>query len=171
MEDTGKRPGGLTALAVINFILGGISLLGILITVSGFQMRNIEAREQMLDERIENDPNLVERNPEVAEQKEQLELEKKIYNNPNAKIINFLSLVPAALLIASGIGYLKQKKMLGRMMGSLYAVTSIILGIVNLLIIYEIINKTFGLLGLIGFIYPVLTLFLLNVTFKDDLVE
>ena len=61
--------------------------------------------------------------------------------------------------------------MLGRMMGSLYAVTSIILGIVNLLIIYEIINKTFGLLGLIGFIYPVLTLFLLNVTFKDDLVE
>jgi len=171
MEESGKRPGGLTALAVINFILGGISLLGFFSVVSGLQMRMIEANEQILNERIQNDPNLVVREPKIAEQKEKLENTKEALNDPIVKIISCSGLVIAALLIASGVGYLKQKKLLGRTMGNLYAVISILLEMANILIVYPKVDEKFGLLSLIGFIYPALTLFLLNVTFKDDLVE
>ncbi len=171
MEETGKRPGGLTALAVINFILGGISLLGFFSVVSGLQMRMIEANEQRLNERIQNDPNLVVRDPEIAKQKENLEQTKESLKDPKVKILNCSGLFLAALLIASGVGYLRQKKLLGRTMGNLYAVISILLGITNILIVYAKVETKFSLLSLVGFIYPVLTLFLLNVTFKDDLVE
>ena len=169
MEDTGKRPGGLTALAVINFILSGIFLLGILGTIFG--KYGIEMNEKVLDERIKNDPNLVERDPQVAEQKENLAKAKKALSDPNLRMITFISIVPMALMIVSGVGYLKQKKMLGWTMGNLYAVISIILGIVEISIVDEDITGGFSMESLIGFIYPVLTLFLLNVTFKDDLLE
>ncbi len=169
MEDTGKRPGGLTALAVINFILGGILLLGALGTILG--KYGIEMSEKAIDERIRNDPNLVEREPQVAQQKEDLEMAKKILSDPTVRTLNLLGLIPTGLLIVSGVGYLKQKKMLGRTMGNLYAVITIVLGIAEIVLIDKEYTEGFGLASLIGFIYPVLTLFLLNVTFKDDLVE
>ena len=61
--------------------------------------------------------------------------------------------------------------MLGRTMGNLYAVVSIILGIVGIVSVDEDLGGGFGLASLIGFIYPVLTLFLMNVTFKEDFTE
>jgi hypothetical protein len=131
----------------------------------------IEASEKVLDERIKNDPNLVEREPQVAQQKEDMEKAKKALSDPNLRMLTFLSLIPVALLIVSGVGYLKQKKMLGRMIGNLYAVISIILGIAGVALIDEEITGGFSVGSLIEFIYPVLTLFLLNVTFKDDFAE
>jgi hypothetical protein len=169
MEDTGKRPGGLTALAVINFILGGIFLLSILGVVLG--KYGIEMNEKALDQRIQNDPNLVERDPQIAKQQEDLETAKKALSDPTLRMLTFLSIIPTSLMIVSGVGYLKQKKILGWMMGNLYAVISISLGIAEILMIDEEITGGFGIASLIGFIYPALTLFLMNVTFKEDFAE
>ena len=169
MEDSGKRPGGLTALAVINFILGGLVLL----SIPGLYMGKfgVEMQEKELNRQLQEDPNVAQ-NEKWIKAKEKNESDKETLADPKVKIFTFITVLPGSLLIISGIGYLKQKKMLGRIMGSLYAVISIILGILEIVLIYNKDTKSeFSLLNLIGFIYPVLTLFLLNVTFKDDLVE
>lgn len=168
MEDTGKRPGGLTALAVINFILGGMTLL----SIPGLYMGNfgVGMQEKELNRQLQEDPNNAQ-NENWIKAKEKNEKDKKTLADPKVKIFIFLSVIPGALLIISGVGYLKQKKGLGWILGNLYAAISIALGIVSLVIIDKEIRGDFTLLNLIDYIYPVLTLFLLNITFKDDLVE
>ena len=79
----------------------------------------------------------------------------------------FSYLVVITLLIISGIGYLGLKKTLGYKMGNLYGIASIITSIISIMIASE----KFGLWGVIGFIYPALTLLLLNTTFKEDFVN
>jgi hypothetical protein len=78
-----------------------------------------------------------------------------------------LSLVSVLLLIVSGVGYLGLKKMLGRTMGNAYAVVSIASSVIGIVML----NTGFGLSTIIGLVYPVLTLILLNTTFKDDFVN
>lgn len=78
-----------------------------------------------------------------------------------------LSLVSTALLIVSGVGYLKQKKFLGQKLGSLYG----LLGIATTVFGLVATNQSFGIGSIIGLIYPVLTLVLLNTTFKEDFVN
>ena len=77
-----------------------------------------------------------------------------------------LMALSAALLIVSGVGYIGQKRVLGRMMGNFYGITSIAnngLTLAN--------GGEFSFFIIIGLIYPVLTLILLNTTFKEDLVN
>ena len=77
-----------------------------------------------------------------------------------------LMALSAALLIISGVGYIGQKRVLGRMMGNFYGITSIAnngLSLAN--------GGEFSFFIIIGLIYPVLTLILLNTTFKEDLVN
>ena len=77
-----------------------------------------------------------------------------------------LMALSAALLIVSGVGYIGQKRVMGRMMGNFYGVTSIVnngLSIAN--------GGEFSFFTIIGLVYPVLTLILLNTTFKEDLVN
>ena len=73
----------------------------------------------------------------------------------------------AALMITSGVGYLGQKRFLGRTLGNTYAILSILNNVLSL----ATLHQGFGIGTLIGLIYPVLTLILLNTTFKDDLVN
>ena len=104
-----KRPGGLTALAVFNFIFTGLNLLGILGWVIIFLVIiGIIPTENMQEA-----------------QKAQMEAFKEL-GIPVFILFFILSIVSSVLLLLAGIGYLKQKKFLGRTIGNLYAAITII---------------------------------------------
>ena len=137
----GKRPGGLTALAVLNFVFGGLSALGILAV---FALIGAAAHTE-----------------------EGAKAVKEI-TAPGKGILwtqVLLGLVTVGLMIASGVGYLGQKRFLGRTLGNAYAVCSLVSTGIG------IATTGFELMSMVGLVYPVLTLALLNTTFKDDLVN
>ena len=148
-----KRPGGLTALAVINFVLCGLGVLGLLGMVAFFAMADMVPKEGM-DENA----------------RAQIEAMKEM----GVGMLIFLmaiSLVAYVLLLLSGIGYLQQKRVMGRVLGNAYAVFSIGSGVVSALVLAPELGGGFTLGSLIGFVYPVLTLVLVNTVFRDDLVQ
>lgn len=137
----GRRPGGLTALAVINFIFGGFAviLFGLVLLGGAF----LSAADSS--------------DPDVQKAKE---------------LAGFIWLFAAYygtiafLLIASGVGYLQMKRVLGRVLGNVYA----LLAIAYVAVILAV-GQPFGIGTIIGLIYPVLTLALLNTTFREDFVN
>jgi small-conductance mechanosensitive channel len=134
-----KRPGGLTALAVLNFVFGGLAIIAIFALLALFSVADAVAKEVASD----------------------------VPNKGALSFIVLLSVASAGLLIASGVGYLGQKRFLGRTLGNAYAAVSI--GSTGLALV--LLPVGFGISDLIGLIYPVLTLILLNTTFKEDLVN
>jgi hypothetical protein len=137
----GKRPGGLTALAVFNFIFGGLGALAVLAVLALIGAAGA-AGAKLGDAAAA----------------------------PGAGVLYlslFLGLIAVILMICSGVGYIKQKRFLGRTLGNAYAVTSLINTVVGIVAI----KSGFGIGTIIGLIYPLLTLFLLNTTFKDDLAN
>jgi hypothetical protein len=150
----GKRPGGLTALAVINFVFAALLLLGIAGLVF-FLFGGLEFLLKMAKE--------------SGSETDLAEAEKLAEKMTPSLLITAIALsaVQFVLMIASGIGYLKQKLFLGRKLGNAYAVVAIGTTIFGIAMAVE----DFSIMTMIDFIYPILTLFLLNVTFKDDLVR
>lgn len=141
----GKRPGGLTALAVLNFVFGGLGALGAL------GMMALAAAASSVSSSIESAGG-------------------EVHAGPGAGLFYLVTLmmaVSAFLLITSGVGYIKQKRFLGRTLGTAYAVLSIGSSVLSL----ALLHTGFGIGSIIGLIYPVLTLILVNTTFKDDLVN
>ena len=82
-----------------------------------------------------------------------------------------IELVVAALMIVSGVGYLKLRRFLGKTLGTIYAVLAIAWAGVEIGYMQKILEQDFGLLNMIGFIYPAITLFCLRMVFKDDFVN
>ncbi len=136
----GNRPGGLTALAVINFVFGG---LGCLVLVGLFMI--LGAADQVTEGQVTAD----------------------VASSGSVLFPLLFSVITVALLIVSGIGYLGLKKGMGFKMGNLYAVISIVGSIVSIIMM----SQGFSIGNIIGFIYPAVTLFLLNTTFKEDFVN
>lgn len=137
----GKRPGGLTALAVLNFVFGGLAVIGLLALFA-----LLKAADSAVGE--------------LSQGKESLGA-GKLY------IGLAIGILSAILLIVSGIGYLGLKKFLGRTLGNAYAVVSLGSTVYGLVIL----KGGFGVGTIIGLVYPLLTLFLLNTTFKEDFVN
>jgi hypothetical protein len=153
---SGNRPGGLTALAVINFVFGGLgclSALGMIVLIPLLGQITAQAGDIP---------------PEQAAQLEALqEVGAGIFIT-----IGVLSIITAALLIISGIGYLKLKKVLGRTVGNAYGILGIASTLATMLWLPAALGGgSFGIGTIIGLIYPVLTLVLINTAFKDDLVN
>lgn len=149
----GKRPGGLTALAVINFVFGGINALGALGMAAMLALINtaVGAAGEAGDESMS----------EAA----------KAWEEVGMGLFYFLFLlmaVTAFLLIASGVGYLKQKKVLGRGLGNAYAILQIVYAIVWGMMVTTEAGGGFSIMTIVGLVYPLLTLALLNTTFKHD---
>lgn len=142
----GKRPGGLTALAVLNFVFGGLGALGVLAL---FALLGLASHAVSMAE--DAGATVTSTGPSVG----------IIY------VSILLAAVSVILMITSGVGYLKQKRFLGRTLGTAYAVLSI----GNTIIGVAMLHTGFGIGSIIGLIYPVLTLILVNTTFKDDLVN
>ncbi|NQT00500.1 MAG: hypothetical protein HQ580_00605 [Planctomycetes bacterium] len=148
-----KRPGGLTALAVINFIFSGWGLIGLIGLAALFAFIGKIPTENM---------------QEV--QKAQIEALQNL-GLPMLIFICVLNILSSALLLLSGIGYLKQKKFLGRTMGNIYAVITIISSVITGIMFPSELEGGFNIMTMVGLIYPVLTLILINTTFKDDLTN
>lgn len=175
MVEGGKRPGGLTALAVFNFIGGGFDLLGALGTaVIVFLLATaIEHAEEV--ER-EQDKTNAERSAEdpPPERSDEVEELRKMGITPTKLWIKVgLLVVLAILLVTAGVGYLQQKKFLGRTLGNVYAVLSLGTAAFDYSMIAGMPNKPAStMIGIaIALVYPILTLILLNTIFKEDFVR
>ncbi len=151
--DEGKRPGGLTAMAVLNFIFGGLSILSILFLAAVIA---IVFSTEVADE---------------AQQKIKEAFEKEGVTSAMLVFSFSLSLIASILLIISGVGYLKQKKVLGRGLGNAYAIIAIASSVVSVIMMPKEGGGGFNLMTMIGLIYPVLTLALLNTVFKEDFIH
>ncbi|HEU0036450.1 MAG TPA: hypothetical protein VFQ53_37820 [Kofleriaceae bacterium] len=138
----GKRPGGLTALAVLNFVFAG---LGIIALLAVFALLGAAAKAGALDGA----------SSEVGVSK------GVIY------AMLALGVVRMVLLLASGVGYIGQKRFAGRTLGNVYGVLAIADTVMSL----TLLKSGFGVTTIIGLIYPLLTLALINTTFKNDLVN
>ena len=149
----GRRPGGLTALAIVSFILAGLSLLSLFGMIALFGLMDKMPTEQMNET-----------------QKAQMEAVQNM-GAPTLVLIVVLTLLSGLLLLLSGIGYLKQKKVLGRVVGNVYAISSIVGSIISGLLFKTELGGGFNVGTIIGLIFPVLTLALINTTFKDDLTN
>lgn len=154
---SGNRPGGLTALAVINFILGGLSLLGSLGTMALIPFLGRIA-EQASTQNM------------TPAQQEQIQALADV-GSGTFLVLLCISLISAILLIVSGIGYLKLKKFLGRTLGSAYAIVGIVSSASSSALMPDTLGGGFNIMVIVGLIYPVLTLILLNLTFKEDFVN
>jgi len=139
----GKRPYGLTALAVLNFVFVGFVAVG----------------AQALWARY----SLVPATPDVTITAYSLTQQ----DGPMILMAAILMLVSMTLLIVSGIGYIGQKKILGQRVGSIYGM----IGIAGTVLVILVAKTGFGIETIIGLTYPILTLVLLNTTFKEDFVN
>ena len=148
-----KRPGGLTALAVINFIFSGWGIIGLLGLAAFFAFIGKIPTDDMQET-----------------QKAQIEAFQNL-GLPVFIFIFTLSFISSLLLLLSGIGYLKQKKFLGRFLGNTYAVITIISSVISGIMFAPEIGGGFNIMTMVGLIYPVLTLILLNTTFRQDLTN
>jgi len=153
MAATNKRPGGLTTLAVVNFILAAFSVLGIL----GLAV-------MLVMPRMDN-PNI------TPQQQAQIDAMMNTGTTTFILLIVVPTVIGTVLLLLSGVGYLKLRKFLGRTLGNTYAVFSILTRIPIMLRASVVLGGGFRLTSLINLIYPVLTLILLNTVFKDDFVN
>jgi len=151
----GKRPGGLTALAVINIIWGAITVLVAMGLVAA--------------------PLIVEKAAEGGDEQAQKALQemRQALEDMGALwyVVIGITCVSAVLLLMSGIGYLKQKKFLGRTLGNVWAILSIVGSALGGFMTAEAVGGGFSTGTIVGLVYPVLTLILLNGTFKEDFVR
>ena len=148
----GRRPGGLTALAVLNFVFAGLNALNLLGAVFIFAMAG-ELKQAM----------------DTAEDRAVLEA----FENMNMglwALILISGVLALVLLIASGVGYLKMRKW-GRTAGNLFAIISIISGVMGAVMTPAELGGGFSITTIIGLVYPLLTLYFINITFKDDLAN
>jgi hypothetical protein len=216
----GKRPGGLTALAVINFVIAGLRFITLLFLAGFFAIAGMITLDQMNETQkslikeyqtmnktqkaqinafrkmnetqkaqSEAFQNLDETQKKQIEafqnlsgtQKAQIEFYQDMDETQRAQIEAFLNMklglfififaltiVSGVLLLLSGIGYLKQKKLLGWGLGNAYGIISIVSSIVSAFMFPAEIGGGFNIGIIIGFIYPIITLVLLNTTFKED---
>jgi len=145
-----KRPGGLTALAVLNFVFAGISLLGVLAMLVVFRMADS-----------------LKTNAHSPQDRFALEALEHM-NTGLWVLIVASSVIATALLIVAGVGYLKMRRW-GRRAGSAYAVTAIASAVLGVMVIPDELGGGFNIGTVLNLVYPLLTLFFVNVTFKDDL--
>jgi hypothetical protein len=148
-----KRPGGLTALAVINFVFSGSGFLSLFGFLAFFALRG----------KIPTD-NMQEAQKVQIEALQNMGLSMLVF-------ICVLNIVSSVLLLLAGIGYLKQKKFLGRTIGNIYVVISIINSVITGILFAPELGGGFNIGTILGLIYPLLTLILLNTTFKEDLTN
>ena len=149
----GKRPGGLTALAVLNFVFGGKDCLNALSLLVALAVKSGAIP-------LPDDKGMDEFAKFLAEVPEQV-----IY------ALMAFHVVSAFLMIASGVGYLRQRRSWGRMLGSIGALVWMGGALAVAAMLPEEADGGFTLYTMVMLIYPVLTLILLHTTFREDFVR
>ena len=144
-----RRPGGLTALAVLNFVFTGFGLLSLLALVAVLQF----ADPEMMATASEEDRRAMAAFSELG--------------MGRWGLIVGSGLVTSVLLLVAGIGYLKVRRW-GWVTGNLYAVLAILTSVLTVVLMPPTLGGGFNLMTVVGLIYPVLTVILLNTTFKSE---
>ena len=139
----GKRPGGLTALAVLNFIWGGLSAIFALLFLTASVLVHGAAKA------VEN------AGGEVKETGVAI-----------LWLIFAFSAISAFTLITSGVGFIKQKKY-GRTFANVYAVCSL----ASTGLSVGMAHSGFGGGTVAGLVWPILMLIFVNTTYKNNLVN
>jgi hypothetical protein len=172
----GKRPGGLTALAVFNFIGTGIDFLGLagILVMMAFGDLRADAMEREARNRAVERAKADGRDPATAEispnERQQIAVRRAYESGINAIVQVAGIALCGGLLLAAGVGYLRQRRW-GRIVGNIYVVCSVASAIHAMGIVPAESGGGFRFAALIGFVYPALTLYLANVTFREDLTR
>src|SRR5262245_54259561 len=145
----GRRPGGLTALAVLNLVFGACDVLG-----AGGCALQIAVVNGAVDLGKKAEPDI----------EKMIALWERL-GTDLLYLVTASYAVCAVLLIVSGIGYLKQHRFWGRTVGNLYALASIGFVIATPFVVKDGAERGFDLSMLVNVVYPLLTLVLLNTTF------
>jgi|ERR1043166_6978600 hypothetical protein len=147
------RPGGLTALAWINFILAGYLLMsatGVIMTMVFRPKIELAASRAAAEaaEEADEDPVVTQELP------------------PDHVLVLFVCLmaVCAVLYVVAAVGYLKLKFILGRVLGTVTALFAVGTALAEIVLSPRGIQVGHYL----GLMYPALTLLLLHVTFRHD---
>lgn len=149
----GKRPGGLTALAVINFILASVTLISLLGLAAIFAFIGKVPTDKM---------------DEAA----RVQIEALQGMGVGLFVFIFvLTIVSGLLLLLSGIGYLKQRRILGWGIGNAYGIIGVVSAVASGFLFPSELGGGFSISRIIDLLYPLLTLILLNTTFKEDFTE
>lgn len=153
----GQRPGGLTALAVLNFVFGGLGLIGsfMLLALLSVGHKLAEATTEF-GQRMAREAGDNEAAREIGQAFSEVH-----YSTGAVYLCVIIGVVVAALLIVAGVGYMKQSRTSGYIVGHVYA----ILAIINAILAWAMLSQA-GFSLIIGVAYPVITLALLNTAFK-----
>jgi len=159
-----KRPGGLTALAVLNFVFGGFGIIGGLMALA---VGGVASSAGNWSEELAKAARETARRSGDAEA---IDAANKVFA-PAANevsgmfyILGILGLLLAAFLIVAGVGYLKQSRKIGYMFGNIYGIAAIIVVILQI----AMLGAGFGFMVILGLAYPIITLALLNTAFKES---
>ena len=150
MEET-KRPGLLTALAVISFIVAFLYIVVNGLGFLSFVLIDYVPLESLSEAQISG-----------------IEAMRQLSTGDLALRIG-PPLIAGILLLLAGIGYLKQKKILGWVMGNAYAAVIILHTVIPLILTPASRGGAFSLT--INLAYPVITLILINFVYKKNLVN
>lgn len=142
-----QRPGGLTALAVVNFIMGALSLIGALVRARFLWSAS---------------------GPAAGEGTAGAALQS-LGAGPFVAILA-LELATGALFVASAFGYLGLRAFLGRTLGNVCVPMSIASSLLLGLVLAPALDGGFGLGTVLHLVYPILLLLLINTVFREDFV-
>jgi hypothetical protein len=170
MSEPGVRPGGLTALAVINFVWAALELMsgaGQLAAPALMPMAIAEAERAASRETDAPKREKLEMDLQHAKDAQRVMQQHREVLMLRGSVFVLLGI----LLIISGIGYLKLRRFLGRNVGLAYATLAVAWGIAEILYVQKQTDESPGIFSLIAFIVPAVTFFALLVTFRDDFVN
>jgi len=160
----GKRPGGLTALAVLNFVFGGFQIIGGLMGLACSQaVSTTQSWSDQLGEAARQGAQSTG-NREAIRRANEAFGEAAQSASSFTLMFGIFGLIVGALLIVAGIGYLKQSKKSGWMFGNIYGIAAIIVVILQI----AMIGIPLWFLFILGLAYPIVTLALLNTSFKNS---
>lgn len=157
------------ALAVLNFVFGG---LGILVALGGIACASaVSSSGNALDEFARTARQAAREAAEKAGDTATLNRLNAVTDTPidaNLGALYYLVMVLlltlGAFLIVAGIGYLKQSRKTGWLFGNIYGIAGIVLAIIQI----AILGSGFVFTVILGLAYPVVTLALLNTVFKES---
>lgn len=167
-----SRPGGLTALALINIVLGLFATLGagagyFLPDMTALGKSQLQQTLQMHQQRPFLTPEDV---AEMEQSLRELEAVEKLYSEAPWRwhTLTTANLVTSLLMFVSGFGLWRMRAVSGRLLGNLYVLTSIGAAILGQVLFRGTPGYEFSLFMLLGPVYGLLFLYLVNVVFAAD---
>src|SRR5947207_11634705 len=118
----GKRPGGLTALAVLNFIFASCGFVNAVGLFAGSALLKLAASNSGA----------------TTQEAEDMAKIRLILENPFIKVLGVFAIVNCLLLLLSGVGYIQQKRVLGRVIGSVYGCLGLIVATAVMVVMRDV---------------------------------